>query len=127
MKLLLFISCLVMNLILSSAAQADDKEDYKALMDMATSETMVMMPMRDGVRLATNVYRPKSAVGKLPTILLKTPYNENKLQRSSLRMAKLAIENGYAFVVQNERGRFYSEGEWQILGHPRTDGYDTLS
>jgi putative CocE/NonD family hydrolase len=126
-KTLLFISSLVLGIISSSSVLADDKEDYKALMDMATSDTMVMMPMRDGVRLATDVYRPKNAVGKLPTILLKTPYNENKLQRGSLRMAKLAVENGYAFVIQNERGRYYSEGEWQILGHPRTDGYDTLS
>jgi putative CocE/NonD family hydrolase len=122
-----FITSLILSLVFSACAFADDKEDYKALMEIATSDTMVMMPMRDGIRLATDIYRPKNAKGKLPTILLKTPYNENKLQRSSLRMAKLAIENGYAFVVQNERGRYYSEGEWEILGHPRTDGYDTLS
>jgi len=38
-----------------------------------------------------------------------------------------AVSRGYAFVVQNERGRFFSEGEWDILGTPLTDGYDALT
>lgn len=37
-----------------------------------------------------------------------------------------AVQRGYAYVVQNERGRFFSEGEWDILGTPTTDGYDAF-
>ncbi len=100
---------------------------YFALMDKAEAKTSLMVPMRDGTRLATDVYLPKNRQGKIPAILVKTPYNENQLNGSTMKFAKLAIDNGYAFVVQNERGRYYSEGQWEILGKPRTDGYDTLS
>jgi putative CocE/NonD family hydrolase len=44
-----------------------------------------------------------------------------------LRYALEAVKRGYAFIVQNERGRYFSEGKWEILGKPQTDGYDTLS
>ena len=83
--------------------------------------------MRDGVGLATDVYTPKNAKGPLPTILWKTPYNEHRLRGSTLRYAVEAVKRGYVFVLQNERGRYFSEGKWEILGRPQTDGYDTLS
>ena len=86
-----------------------------------------MVPMRDGIRLATDIYRPKDRDDQLPTIFWRTPYNFNQLSRYRLDLMIPAIENGYAFVIQNERGKFFSEGEWQILGHPRTDGYDALT
>ena len=60
----------------------------------------------------------------LATIFWRTPYNFNKLSERRLRFVVDAIERGYAFVIQNERGKYYSEGEWEILGRPRTDGYD---
>lgn len=101
---------------------------------LATVERMVMMPMRDGVRLATEIYLPKNAEGPVPAIFWRTPYNFSRLAGSNpnrpnarLKYTLDAIERGYAFVVQNERGKFFSEGEWEILGHPRTDGYDALS
>ena len=37
-----------------------------------------------------------------------------------------AIKHGYAYVVQNERGRYFSEGQWDILGVPLTDGFDAF-
>ena len=93
---------------------------------ISESDTMLMVPMRDGVSLATDVYLPKGD-GPFPVIFVKTPYNFNKLTGGALELAIEAIEHGYAYVVQNERGRYYSEGEWEILGHPQTDGYDALS
>ena len=105
-------------------AQERDSED--ALEDTATIERKAWVSMRDGVRLSTDIYRPKDAKGPLPTIFWRTPYNYNTLRGGRSRMAKQAIENGYAFVIQNERGKYFSEGEWEILGRPRTDGYDTL-
>lgn len=109
---------------LSTLAQDDpDAAKFKAISE---ADTMIMVKMRDGVALATDVYLPKGD-GPFPTIFVKTPYNFNSIAGSSLAMGNEAIERGYAFVVQNERGRYYSEGEWEILGKPRTDGYDALT
>lgn len=120
----------------ASAAQpaiAQDLANYstealeREIASAADARIAVMVPMRDGVRLSTNIYTPKGAQGQLPVILWKTPYNEHRLRGSSLRYAIEAVRRGYVFVVQNERGRYFSEGKWEILGHPQTDGYDTLS
>lgn len=106
--------------------------DYKAeLAKIAVIDQKVMMPMRDGVRLCTDIYRPKSG-GPVPVILSKTPYNFNswrdgKESTRSYRSALDAVKRGYAYVVQNERGRYFSEGKWDILGTPTTDGYDAFS
>ena len=100
---------------------------------IATVERMVMVPMRDGVRLATDIYIPKGE-GPYPAIFWRTPYNFSRLNppnpnrpNAMLKYALDAVERGYVFIVQNERGRYFSEGEWQILGFPRKDGYDALS
>jgi hypothetical protein len=109
------------------AARYSDEAARQALAEAATVETTVMVPMRDGVRLATDVYRPRNARGPLPTVLWKTPYNELGDNPRTKKRALEAVRRGYAYVVQNERGRFYSEGEFEILGKPQTDGYDALS
>jgi putative CocE/NonD family hydrolase len=99
----------------------------QAISETAERRTGVMVPMRDGVRLSTTIFTPKNAKGRLPTILLKTPYDEHPVRAGTLRYAVEAVRRGYAFVVQNERGRYFSEGKWEILGQPQTDGYDSLS
>jgi putative CocE/NonD family hydrolase len=101
------------------------------ILEIAIVEEKVMMPMRDGVRLATDIYRPKTDK-KVPIIFSRTPYNFNswgdgKERTRTMERAYEAIKKGYAYVVQNERGRFFSEGEWDILGVPLTDGYDAFS
>lgn len=83
--------------------------------------------MRDGVKLATDVYLPKDKPGPFPVVFVKTPYNFNIIEGATLLWGLEAVKRGYAYVVQNERGRYYSEGEWEILGQPREDGYDSLS
>ena len=100
----------------------------------AELDRMVMVPMRDGIRLATEIYRPRGVQGPVPAIFWRTPYNFStlpvpNLERPSalLKFGLDAIERGYAFVVQNERGKFFSEGDWEILGRPRSDGYDALT
>lgn len=108
-------------------ARFSDAAIEQELAAQADVEMIVMVPMRDGVGLATNVYRPKGAKGPLPTILSRTPYNELSYKVSTSRQALEALSRGYAFVIQNERGRYFSEGQYEILGHPQTDGYDTLS
>jgi len=99
----------------------------KELARSAVSRLGVMVPMRDGVALSTDVYTPKNAKGPLPTILWKTPYNEHKLRGGTLRYVLESVKRGYVFIVQNERGRYFSQGKWEILGQPQLDGYDTLS
>lgn len=94
---------------------------------IADVQMAVMVPMRDGVGLATNVYRPKGADGPLPTILWKTPYNELAYSAATTKRALAAVSRGYAFIVQNERGRYFSGGDYEILGYPQTDGYDALN
>lgn len=101
------------------------------LKEIAVVDLKVMMPMRDGIRLATDIYRPKSP-GKYPVILSKTPYNFNqwidgKEMIRQYEAAYEAVKKGYVFIVQNERGRFFSEGVWDILGTPTTDGYDAFT
>ena len=101
------------------------------ILEIATIDEKVMMPMRDGIRLATDIYRPKTDL-KVPVIFSRTPYNFNswgdgKERTRTMERAYEAIKRGYAYVVQNERGRYFSEGEWDILGVPLTDGYDAFS
>ena len=101
-----------------------------ALKSIAVIDQKVMMPMRDGVRLATDIYRPKTDE-PVPVILSRTPYNSNpwgdgKMKPGAFRRALEVVTRGYAYVVQSERGRYFSEGEWEILGAPRTDGYDAI-
>ncbi len=119
------LTCLVIS---NFQAQNDilEKLDKIAIVDQK-----IMMPMRDGIRLATDIYRPKIDK-KVPIIFSRTPYNFNswgdgKQKTSTAKRAYEAVKRGYAYVVQNERGRYFSEGEWDILGIPLTDGYDAFT
>lgn len=119
--------------LLAQPSAAQDLANYspealeREMAALAEARLGVMVPMRDGAKLSTNIFTPKGARGGLPVILWKTPYNEHKLRGSTQRYAIEAVRRGYAFIVQSERGRYFSEGEFEILGKPQTDGYDTLS
>ncbi|MFN8061628.1 MAG: CocE/NonD family hydrolase [Vicinamibacterales bacterium] len=87
----------------------------------------VMMPMRDGVKLSTDIYLPTNAAGivitdKVPTILQRTPYNKE----NGPQMAFYFAERGYAVVSQDTRGRYKSEGIWRMLTDDGKDGYDCV-
>ncbi|HEX2455939.1 MAG TPA: CocE/NonD family hydrolase [Vicinamibacterales bacterium] len=116
---------------LSPDQSAKRWDTEKELQSLAVVDRKVMIPMRDGVRLATDVYRPKNASGKVATIWVRTPYNFNFWDvrngvPADMTAALTAVKRGYAYVVQNERGHFFSEGNYDILGS-RTDGSDTLT
>src|SRR5580692_7010069 len=103
----------------------------KELQSVAIIERKVMVPMRDGVRLATDIYRPKNFEGPVPIIWVRTPYNFNYWDvrnglPADMRAALMAVKRGYAYVVQSERGHFFSEGNYDILGAPRMDGKNML-
>jgi putative CocE/NonD family hydrolase len=128
-----FLSALVFVcfLIISDSVVAQDLNMLQELEEIAIIDQKVMMPMGDGVRLATDIYRPKTEE-PVPIIFSRTPYNFNtfrngQISNRTLNAAYEAVQRGYAYVVQNERGRFFSEGNWNILGTPLTDGYDAFT
>lgn len=113
------------------AVPATAQTPLEQLDAIAVIDQKVMVPMRDGIRLSTDIYRPKSGE-PVGTIFVRTPYNFNPWRDGELQMRGFfaplqAVQRGYAYVVQNERGRYFSEGEWDILGPPKTDGYDMLT
>lgn len=122
----------LLTIIIASTSSAQDYSKYsedalkKILEEIATVETKVLMPMRDGVGLSTDIYRPKNVSGPVPTIFVRTPYNMNVPSARTLRNIVTAVSKGYAYILQNERGRYFSEGKFEILGYPRTDGYDAM-
>ena len=92
----------------------------------------VMVKTRDGIRLATDVYRPahegELVAGRYPTIVCITPYD--KSERRYTEIADFFVPHGYAVVLQDLRDRHRSEGtdEYFHSATPHTgeDGYDTI-
>ena len=111
------------------AAQRNALE--KELNDIAIVERKLMIPMRDGKRMAADVYRPKDTSKKYPTVFVRTPYNfnywdvRNGLPRDMSSVID-AVKRGYVHITMNERGHFFSEGNYDILGAPLSDGDDAL-
>lgn len=102
----------------------------RELHEIAVVDRKVMMPMRDGVRLATDIYRPKGAA-PVGTIFVRTPYNFNFWDVANgvpgnMAAMTTAVKRGYAYVIQNERGHYFSEGHYDILG-TRADGVDAMA
>ena len=121
---------LIVFTIFSFSVINGQEDVFQSIQEIAIIDQKVMMPMRDGVRLCTDIYRPMTK-NPVPVIFSKTPYNFNswgdgEMRTRTMQRALAAVEKGYAYVVQNERGRFFSEGEWDILGTPTTDGYDAF-
>ncbi len=109
------------------------REGYEALRIRAETDSLlsrpehevaveknVMVRMRDGKRLATDIYRP--AAGTFPVILIRTPYGKDM---SEIK-ARFYARRGYVFAVQDCRGRFASEGKWNPFFDEPADGYDTV-
>ncbi len=90
-----------------------------------------MVPMRDGKRMQADIYRPKDESKKYPIIFSRTPYNFNYWDVAlgaprDMTVELEAVKRGYAYVEMNERGRYFSEGDYEILGAPLTDADDAL-
>jgi uncharacterized protein len=83
----------------------------------------VRVPMRDGIHLDANVFRP-AGVARHPTILIRTPYGKGA---DFLPAYSSFIQHGYAVVLQDVRGRYGSEGVFDALKQEGPDGYDTLN
>ncbi len=93
-------------------------------------DSSVGIPMRDGVRLRTDIYSPVGAGDELPTILMRTPYNKNRFRRRGADRSSDPYRfagHGYAVAVQDVRGRYESEGEYIVQENDTEDGYDAVS
>jgi uncharacterized protein len=114
---LILIAALLLGGTLPLAAQEQELFDVLA-------ESNVMVPMRDDVKLATDLYRPAKGdeplEGQFPVILTRTPYNKN----GNASLGKYYAARGYVFVAQDTRGRYGSEGVWHMLTDDGPDGAD---
>ncbi len=103
--------------------RTDEKAD--PMLSQPTFEVVedrgVGVPMRDGIKLSTDIYRPKGE-GKFPVILIRTPY---KKEMSELD-GKYYSRRGYVVAIQDCRGRFGSSGDWEPFVNEKADGYDAI-
>jgi predicted acyl esterase len=111
-------------------AQREDVE--KQLEAVAIIDRKVMVTMRDGKKMQADIYRPKDTTKKYPIIFSRTPYNFNYWDVKSGTYRDMsteldAVKRGYALVEMNERGHFFSQGEYDILGPPLTDADDEFN
>jgi hypothetical protein len=102
----------------------------KELQSVAVIDRKLMIPMRDSVRMQFDVYRPRN-VERAPAIFVRTPYNMNYWDvnlgaPADMTSQLAAVKRGYAWVGATERGHFFSEGNYDILGPPVTDGIDEI-
>jgi putative CocE/NonD family hydrolase len=101
-----------------------------------------MVTMRDGVRLATDVYRParggQAAPGRFPAIMERTPYGRNVTSfrnitaasdtpLTQMELARIYVAHGYVVIFQDCRGRYGSEGEFIKYVNEGQDGFDTCA
>ena len=88
----------------------------------------VMIPMRDGVELYTQIYEPVGAEQPYPILFTRTPYGveaiPSQIDAASLGPSPAFANSGYAFVHQDVRGQFQSRGQWELLRPMRSDPAD---
>lgn len=132
------LSRLIAAVTLAGAARAEGAPEgpYEVAL-----ESNVRVPMRDGVRLATDVYRParggKAVSGRFPVVMERTPYGRNvtsfrditqanpKTPKTRAEVAATYVRQGYVVVFQDCRGRYDSEGEFVKYLSEGADGFDT--
>jgi putative CocE/NonD family hydrolase len=102
--------------------------------DSAHTRSEAMIPMRDGVKLRVVIFTPRSAAAPLPILLQRTPYNADGAAGTARRARELGLD-GYIIVFGDIRGRFGSEGTFDMNRPPHsgpqgtdesTDAYDTI-
>jgi putative CocE/NonD family hydrolase len=115
-KTLLFVLTLIYFVPSFCFAQELSQPTYQVI-----EQLDVQVPMRDGIRLSTNIYRPDSP-GKFPVLLLRTPYGNNEKGNQG---EYFYVQHGYVVVVQDVRGRYESEGMFDAFQSEGPDGFDT--
>jgi uncharacterized protein len=112
-------------IVLGLVTLADAQSKSKPPFEVQASKN-VMVSMRDGVKLASDIYRPAEngtpVPGRFPTLLIRTPYTRSYKESGE---AAFFVPRGYVLVVQSVRGRYGSEGRWRFFRDDPADGYDT--
>ena len=127
LRLRLCVTLTLCFILASASARAQNTTSYGIV-----ESRDVMIPMRDGVKLAADIYRParegQAVEGKFPVILMRTPYNKEVRARAfsgSQAPARYFASHGYVVVMQDVRGRYKSQGHWRPWYDDGRDGYDT--
>jgi putative CocE/NonD family hydrolase len=110
------IGATVVLLLLTSALAAQDSA--------IVVDTNVAVPMRDGVMLRADVWRPRDSLSH-PVLVYRTPYGKHQATLAFAFAAK-AVARGYAVVLQDVRGRYASAGDFAAYSQEGHDGYDTI-
>jgi len=123
MKRLGFAALLPLVLVSASVlGQAPNPGNYSAAAYELQERRGVLVPLRDGVHMAADLYIPKGA-GQFPIIVSIDPYGRSDLYRQ----ARWFAQRGYVFVAADARGRFDSQGSWDPFdAKHKTDGYDLV-
>lgn len=87
-------------------------------------ERDVRIPMRDGVLLAADIYRP-AGEGPFPVLVYRTPYGKDSAAEA-YGTHRAAVAGGYAVLLQDVRGRYASGGDFEPYRQEGRDGYDTI-
>lgn len=106
---------------LSVAASGQSASTASPQSAQSSKQLELMVPMRDGVKLATGIYLPEGN-GRWPVVLIRTPYGKSTQATSNA----LWTARGFVLVVQDCRGKFKSEGEYRPFVDDGIDGYDTV-
>jgi uncharacterized protein len=117
--------------VLYTPAHADiSPEEQAAFAKLGWEKTSFMIPMRDGVKLYTEVFRPLSAKDPLPILMKRTPYDASisatNLRAQLTNQLKELVADGYLLVYQDIRGKFRSEGQFVMMRPPRAEGRESV-
>ena len=133
MKRLLFVVSLALAASItiggpSAGLRAAQRPAPEKVYDVVQVEKDLMIPMRDGIKIATDIYRPfikdEAEPAKLPILLSRTPYD--KTAANAVEQAKWFAKHGYIVVLQDDRGAYKSEGvQSKYIGYVN-DGYDAV-
>lgn len=86
----------------------------------------IAIPMRDGVRLRADIYRPR-AQGRFPVVVVRTPYDKHEIKTKQSFVGELFASQGLIYLVQDTRGKYTSEGTYYPYIHEALDGQDTFA
>jgi putative CocE/NonD family hydrolase len=131
-KILRFL--VLINIGLTMGVNASEINEVPEPLYKVEVERHKIIEMRDGTKLATDIYRPIGVKSKLPAILIRTPYDRKYYRipvwldgpRSSPSSAYFFAGQGYMVAVQDVRGKFDSEGSFIPQAGDVDDGYDTV-
>jgi uncharacterized protein len=124
--------CAAVSALPAQQPAVDNRERYV--------KTNAMIPMRDGVRMNSDIYAPKDQSGPLPFLMVRTPYGIDRAEGALNTGYKELADEGYIFVFQDIRGRYKSEGQFVMQRPARspeerkdpraideaTDAFDTI-